>query len=219
MAGARKPGPQCSFSDSIDIEDGTSCRAPTLGPGPIGITSDHDRLFGGLQTPTDSADCVLIAYDRAIQLAPRALYQQIGYALDQIPDVFQGFQVLIAGPDPLYRTVSTVLGSLGIGFLLEVLGDDWNDMLFPLRSGIQDALQAGEHKGAERAGELESAAEELARAFAILVRLVLQATIEYRDGDDPAGSEGSRLKVLERLRSSRMASGFVLGGRELEGPD
>jgi hypothetical protein len=38
MAGARKPGPQCSYNDPVDINDGTMCLAKSPTPGPVGIS-------------------------------------------------------------------------------------------------------------------------------------------------------------------------------------
>jgi hypothetical protein len=36
MAGVTKPGPQCSYSDPVDINDGTMCLAKSPTPGPAG---------------------------------------------------------------------------------------------------------------------------------------------------------------------------------------
>ena len=39
MAGSRKPGPQCSYNDRVDIDDGTMCVAKSPRPGPLGVRS------------------------------------------------------------------------------------------------------------------------------------------------------------------------------------
>lgn len=207
MAGARKPGPQCAFNDPVDIEDGTSYRAASPAPGPLGADLGHDRVSGGSHKPGDVAKSLLSAWHRAVELAPGAVHRETGYLLGEIPGLFHGFQVLIAGGDPGAGAGSAILPSLGVGFLREAIGDGLEEMLSPLRKGIAAARHAGNGKGPDRTRELDRAGEELARAIAVLVRLILQGMVRARNS--VAGSAESRTKALEQLRSSDLASGFA----------
>jgi hypothetical protein len=135
--------------------------------------------------------------------------RETGYLLGQIPGLFHGFRVLIAVGDTGLGSDAAILPSLGVGFLRDAIGDGLEEMLPPLRKSIATARHAGDCKGADRARELDRAAEELAHAIALLVRLILQGIVTYRERNSAAGSDRSRAKVLEQLRSSDLASGFA----------
>src|SRR6516225_793156 len=44
MAGSRKPGPDCSYNNAVNIEDGTMCRTVSPPPLPIGTVEQRDML-------------------------------------------------------------------------------------------------------------------------------------------------------------------------------
>ena len=49
MSGAQVPGPMCTTSDYLEIDDGTMCRTCSLAPGPIDIF----KLVGPQMSPTE----------------------------------------------------------------------------------------------------------------------------------------------------------------------
>ena len=63
MAGSRKPGPQCSYNDRVDIDDGTMCVAKSPRPGPLGVRSrpslinneSFERLIEGMEADATEA--------------------------------------------------------------------------------------------------------------------------------------------------------------------
>ena len=60
MAGARKPGPQCSYTDWADIDDGTACRAQSPAPGSLGLrTAGYD--FHGVRQAIQGSTYVTVA--------------------------------------------------------------------------------------------------------------------------------------------------------------
>ena len=143
MAGARKPGPQCSFNHPVNVDDGTTYRAVSLPPGPLGAALDHDGVGHGSHTPGNASECVLGAYQRAIQVAPNAVYRETGYQLGEIPGLVPRLQALIAifAPDvaqggargaansalavsdPGSDSGRAIFTSLGITFLQDFIGN------------------------------------------------------------------------------------------------
>src|ERR1039457_4401938 len=71
MAGSRKPGPQCSYNDRVNVDDGTMCLAQSPTPGPLGTTS-------GLPAEIEGGEYVSSAFARAAQLAPAVLNRELG---------------------------------------------------------------------------------------------------------------------------------------------
>ena len=49
MAGSRKPGSTCSYTNPVEIVDGTTCLAPSPLPGPLGVDSPLSVGRGSLQ--------------------------------------------------------------------------------------------------------------------------------------------------------------------------
>jgi hypothetical protein len=60
MAGARKPGPQCSYSDWDDIDNGTMCRAQSPTPGPQGHRSAGYE-FGDIRRAVRGSSYIAVA--------------------------------------------------------------------------------------------------------------------------------------------------------------
>ena len=203
MAGSRKPGPQCSHNDRVNVDDGTMCRAQSPTPGPLGTTS-------GLLANIEGGEYVSRAFARAAQLAPAALYQEIGRASGEalegmIPDLIKVLKLQTASTArgamssafanalPWAGTDRSrdILTSLGLEFLPESIDGSLGEMTRFLQSGVSVASNAGEHRGGGRDQEVERAAEELALATGILGRAILRGIVEYLENGSRAPRRGS----------------------------
>jgi hypothetical protein len=209
MPGARKPSPQCALDDLIDPDGGISCKAITLAPVPIGTGPDHDWVPGGTLTPDYDRDFLLGIFQRALQLAPEDVYLQTGYPLGQVAGLLQGFHFLLDGDGPHPESGETVISHLGIGFLLDASDSGLKEVLTLLGTSLKAAQRADAAQATERAKELEVAAKELSQAIATLVRLILHGVVTYADKKNAARSAAEKKKLLEQVRSSKLASGFA----------
>jgi hypothetical protein len=137
MAGARKPGSQCAYSDPADVHDGTLCRAESPTPGTltselhasfvsISVSLDsgfeiveasfqetYQGVARGMQPYYEGALCIYNATTRAEELVPEAVLKETGYELGAllsglIPGLLQMLAVLAA---------TTFLGA-GVGALI-----------------------------------------------------------------------------------------------------
>ena len=101
------PGPIGTWDHNYEINDGTMCRMPSQPPGPM------ERRSPSMLA---RAEALREAFDRALFLAPAAVYQKTGYALGELlkgllPGLLQAVVILGA---------STALGGAAggaIGFL------------------------------------------------------------------------------------------------------
>jgi hypothetical protein len=176
MASGRKPGPQCSNNDRVDIDDGTMCLAQSPTPGPLGPAL-------GVLANIECGECVSKAFARAAQLAPACLSRETGHAFgdtsrDLIPDLVVALKDLSASA-ACAGGKGSILTSLGLEFLPESNDRGLAEMICVLQSGLSRAHNAGEQRSAKRDSEIEQAAAELALAIGILVRLILQGIVAY----------------------------------------
>jgi hypothetical protein len=225
MAGGRKPGPQLSQNDWVNIDDGTMCLAQSPMPGPLGSPSVP---LGKAET----GECVSRTLARATRLASMGLHRQIGLASAEvleflIPSLIKALSLQTAGtpkgavlshfgnPLPAVRSDGNrgILTLLGLEFLPESIDSGLVEMTCFLQSGISMARHAGEHKGGQRDSEVERAAEELARAISLLVRALLLGIVTYLEN----ASKGTTLptdatvaQLVANLRSSALDSGFAI---------
>src|SRR3974377_974646 len=198
MAGARKPGPQCSHSDPLDVDDGVMSRAQPHLPGPSGITS---RVLGdGQRSDTNTV------YSRALELAPAALYRETGCAFDSgtlqdlVPVLIQTLttSISVGGPGATRTGKKDVLSSLGLDFLPDSADSSLGGMIRLLRMGISNMISPGQRRDACRADEIENAAEALAAAAGGYLRLILQGIVAWLLGgtstlETVASAQGTRL--------------------------
>src|SRR5262245_6569460 len=148
MPGSRKPGPQCSHNDLIDLDDGTKCLTRSPVPGPLGTTSH-------VLTDVEDGQSVNSAFTRAAELAPGALNQEIGLAFGEalagiIPGLIKVLKhqanstakgsMLSAGTNPLPRAAADghrdILTSLGLEFLPESIDGSLAEMTRCLQAGV-----------------------------------------------------------------------------------
>src|ERR1700676_2927709 len=201
MAGGRKPGPQCSFSDRIDIDDGTICRAQSSPPGPLG--PEFRKSEGG--------EILSDAFARAIQLAPAAVHREIGEALGPtlravVHDLIDALETLTAKtsrastlsgfsdglPETLIGGRKEILASLHLEFLPESLATGLGEMRCALEMGISLANNAAEQGMDGRDSEIEQAAEQLALAVGIFSWAILHGIVAYLlNNGDTALTPGS----------------------------
>jgi hypothetical protein len=192
MAASRKPGPQCSYNDGIDIDSGTSSR--TLSPDPLPLGNRLPSSSNALD-----ADFLSSAAVAAVQHAPTALLRETGYTFDRetlkglIPALVQTLSATALSGAPAGKRV--ILTALGLNFLSESIEGSLGEVICVLprmdRSGDCEPEQAG---------------EALARAGSILARLILRGVVVRLAGDVPATREA----LIGQFRSSKLGDGFAL---------
>ena len=217
MAGSRKPGPQCSYNDRFNVDDGTMCRAQSPAPGPLGTAS-------GLLANTEANECVSSAFARAALLAPAAFYREIGPASGKdlqamILDLVEVLRLqtastargaassaIVKAPPDESREILT---SLGLEFLLESIDSSLVEMTGFLQSGLSVASHAREHRDVDRDREVERAAQELARATGILARAILRGIVGYLEKTSPP-RDAAAGQLVAHLHSCKLEAGFAI---------
>src|SRR5437899_3174719 len=74
---------------------------------------------------------------------------------------------------------TAVLTWLGLGFLVVAIARGFGEMLDALRKGVQWAWAAGQLSGVDEERQVHRAAQELARASGIMMRLILEGIVAY----------------------------------------
>lgn len=189
MAAGRKPGPQCSHSNQIEIGYQTICRGECVTPGPVGI--DENLPSKNRYPEFESA-----VFGRAIILAPAAVHRATGHLVGQalfssIPVLLETLRVakasltsnagssLILQAAPVSGATG-ILGSLGLEFLPESADRVLNESICALQIGNSRGLNANDHKGhTDIEAEIEQAAEKMAHAAGFLVRAILQSIVAH----------------------------------------
>ena len=99
------PGPVDTWERTYVVDDGTSCRMPSLRPGP------REQRSPGLWK---RAEAIFHAYERALILMPAAIATKTGYALGELlKGLLPGLQqvlVVLAATTALGATVGGVIG-------------------------------------------------------------------------------------------------------------
>jgi hypothetical protein len=194
MAGFRKAGPQCSHNNPIDVVDGTTCRAHSSRPGPLGI--NPGRYTDG------PADFVAATDARALQLAPAVLSWETGYNFGEpleglIADLLQTLKALASNRAVGWK--QEILTSLGLDFLPGLIGSSLAEAIWVFQMSTSRVNDQSDQ-------ELERAAEELALAAGIFARAILEGIVKYLEN-------GSRAPKRESITSEQ-----AVGAREIALP-
>src|SRR5271157_2375778 len=125
MAGSKRPRSVCAHTNSVNVQDGTLCRAESPKPGSLSaelysysvslskfmgseyevaaakIESSYRGVQRGLRSDYEGAQCLVRAYRRAEGLATGAIYKETGYQLGALlsgllPGLLQMIKVLSA---------------------------------------------------------------------------------------------------------------------------
>jgi hypothetical protein len=191
MAASRKPGPQCSYNDGIDIDSGTSCRTHSPDPLPLG-----NRLPSPVSAP--DAEFLSSAALAAVQHAPTALLRETGYTFDQetlnglVPVLVQTLSAAAYGEAPAGK--KGILTALGLNFLSE-----------SIEGGLGEVICVLPRMDRSGDGEPEQTGEALARAGGVLARLVLKGVVARLAG----GAAAKRDALIGEFRSSRLGDGLA----------
>src|SRR5215467_3623620 len=169
MAAARKPGPQCSYTDGVSLDEGTMCVTRIPAPSPSGTSIPRIFRF------TEVDQCVARAYARAVQLAPSALFRETGYTFKQASASFVAdlIDALKVPPD---LPIGSLLGPEFLGLSVQT---DIGEVVCARQAGVAMARHAAELRDSGRDQEVELAAAQLAVAAGILMRLVLENIVAY----------------------------------------
>jgi putative deaminase of polymorphic toxin system len=130
MAGSRTPGPLCSYTNPIDIDDGTMCRAQSAAPGPVGtipFSFTHKQA---------AKPVVWMTHEEKMQEAIRLAHEH-GHISKEILNQLPGIQELAVG----IVVVGGVLAGLGIA-AAAVASTGVGAILEGIAAGIVVALAA-----------------------------------------------------------------------------
>ena len=101
-----------------------------------------------------------------------------------------------------------ILEWLGIGFLIVYISTKLDEVVTKLSHAVTVAWNAG-HSGRPREADIEAAAREIAKAVAILVRLILEGIVLYLTAIG-AAAVAERVPVLVgKLKASKLGAGFA----------
>ena len=172
---------------------------------------------------------VIKAYFLALRMAPAAVYQETGYQLGQIlegllPGLLQMLAVLgistvvgsgagatigfffggvgaapgaVVGGELGLEAGTAILTWMGLGFLAVTIGQGLGELTTVLTGAIRRAWHAAEHGHPQF--EIESAAQDLARAVGILFRLILQGIMAYVLKKGAVGSSSATLSTSQTI--------------------
>ncbi|WKJ88907.1 hypothetical protein QZJ86_12840 [Methylomonas montana] len=209
---------------------------------------------------TERVQSVVKAYFQALRLAPAAVYQETGYQLGEIidgllPGLLQMLAVLgistvagagagaavgfflggvgaapgaVIGGELGLEAGTALLTWMGLGFLAVAIGQGMSELTGVLKSAIHHAWYAAEHHHPQF--EINRAAQDLAKAVGILVRLILQGLLAYvlkkgavsssqaalstwqtiARGGTRAAADETLAEVSALLRKSKLPDGFVV---------
>ncbi|HEY7393093.1 MAG TPA: hypothetical protein VH640_31525 [Bryobacteraceae bacterium] len=199
MAGARKPGPQCSYTDSASLDDGTICLTRTPAPGPLGTSSPGIPEFVAFD------QCITRAYARAVQLAPSALFRETGYPFNGVADSFLAKLIDTLQP-PADPPIESLLGP---EFLRLSVQTNVGDVVCARQAGVSMAKHAAELRDFASEREVELAAEQLALAAGILMRLLLESIVAYVRSGTRHVNQHNAEQLVRQLRARKLGDGFA----------
>jgi uncharacterized protein DUF6861 len=101
-----------------------------------------------------------------------------------------------------------LLDMLGIGFLIIYVGEHLGEVLSLIRSGVVQAWNAGEGTKSERE-DVDEAAREMARALAVLVRLILEGIVAYLLAKGLSAVKSRVGELVASLKKSKFGKGFA----------
>jgi uncharacterized protein DUF6861 len=101
-----------------------------------------------------------------------------------------------------------LLNYLGIGFLIIYVAEHLGEVLGLIRSGIVRAWNAGKGTKSE-CDDLEEAAREMARALAVLVRLILEGIVAYLLEKGVSAVTSRVGELVASLKKSKFGKGFA----------
>ena len=101
-----------------------------------------------------------------------------------------------------------ILEWLGIGFLIVYIGSRLGEVATRLGDAVKVAWDAGE-SGNRREVDIDAAAQEIARAVAILFRLILEGIVLYLTARGIAAASERLPGLISRLKASKLGKGFA----------
>lgn len=239
MAHFRIPGPLDGSRHSLWVDDGTLQRHAGMRPGPVGLGEAGwmDRLDPwGLR---QRAEDVLEAVQRAGPRVPAAVARETGEAVDAlIEGLLPGLLLMIAvigvttaiggaagavvgflaggvgaapgaalGAQAGASAGVWLLTWLGLGFLVVAMADGLGELGGLCMQAARLAWEAREHP--DRNSRVDRAADRLADAVALLLKLILMAIVA-RLTLGQARTAGANLdETITQLRNSRLGAGFA----------
>lgn len=135
----------------------------------------------------------------------------------------------VAGAKIGFELGLAILTWIGVGFLAASIAQGFGELTSLLTTAIQRGWAAGDKKNPQRAADIEQAAEDLAKAVGVLIRLILEAIIAYilrkapmatarnaartvgvaRTAGANAVAAEAVAELVAKLRASRLGSGFA----------
>jgi hypothetical protein len=252
MPAGRTPGPYCAHNNPQLVDDGTMCRVPSPPPVPVGSRDGGFQescrclfeAYGEALPLAPSAVYRETGYQLGSllsglipglleMLAALGVSTVAGAGIGAVIGFFAGGAGAIpgaaVGADLGFDAGMAILTWLGVGFLLKSIGTGMAELTALVYGGSQRAWHAGGLPIAERNNEIQRAAQDLAKAVGVLVRLLLQGVVAYLlknaavtssraamatgQGVRTAGSEAAAdqavAELVSKLRASKLGDGFA----------
>jgi hypothetical protein len=99
---------------------------------------------------------------------------------------------------------------MGVAFLIIYIAENFGEVLELIKSGITRAWNARDNRSAEKEKEeVDRGARDLARAVAVVVRLVLEGIVQYLLAKGTAAVASRLAQLVGILRKSKFGNGFA----------
>jgi len=256
MPAGRTPGPYCASNVPQQIEDGTMCRVPSPAPVPVGTLGDSGRSsfpenlgclleayrlalplapaavyketgyqLGGLISGLLPGLLEMLAALGATTVAGAGIGAVVGFfagGAGAIPGA-------AVGADLGFDVGMAILTWLGVGFLLKSIGTGLGELTALVSGASQRAWHAAQLPSGRRNTEIQHAANDLAKAVGVVVRLLLQGIVAYllknaamassraalatgqavRTAGSEVVAEQTVAELVGKLRASKLGDGFA----------
>ncbi len=222
MAGSRKPGPLCGFSDPVQIETGTLCRTQPRLPGPIGLATGNDGA-NPIWAASRLSETTFSAQTRLIEMSLTAIRRETGCELGQalrdrilvLSRLLERFNTATASGAASSRRFAKPSPGRRMGGLRDLFASLGLDFLSASNIGSSEIAAAWTLGASQTATSWRAMDQEpdrtagLALAIGVLMRLILQGIVDYvRKGGSTASGEAAG-PLVERLRSSQLGDAFA----------
>lgn len=101
-----------------------------------------------------------------------------------------------------------ILNWMGLAFLAVYVGKNLGEVTGLLAIGVERAWNAGKH-GTTKQADIDAGAVKIARAIAVLFRLILEAIVMYLLAEGVAAVAKRLPSLLKSLRESKLGKGFA----------
>lgn len=256
MPAAKKPLPYCAHANPQHVEDGTAPRVPIPAPVPAGtgVNAGAVRILESGECLVSAYWRALPLAPQAVLretgyelggvlkgLLPGLLQMLVALALTTFVGAgigaavgFVGFGVgaapgAVVGGELGFDAGMAILSWLGVAFLMRSIGSGLGEMTALLSAGSNSAWQAGQMVGIQRDQQLHRAAQQIARAVGVLVRLLLEGIVAYllknaalqstraamatsqavRVAGTDVIAEQTVAELVAKLRASKLGDGFA----------